>query len=207
MTVPPLPRRAVLTGLLAAPSVGLAQSAQAAIVTRVEAYLNAMTTFQARFLQIAQTGGSALGTALIWRPGRMRFDYDPPEPTLLVAADGQMMLLDRELKQPTIVPIGSTPLSVLLRNPIRLSGDVTVTQVEETGGFSRLTVQRTSAPAEGRITLVFATDPMELRQWVVVDTQARETRVTLSQIRTGMRFDAALFAMNDPRFLERETTR
>ncbi len=203
----PLPRRAVLAGLLATPSVAQPQPARAAIVARVETYLNAMTTLEARFLQIAQGGGSALGTAMIWRPGRMRFDYDAPEPTLLVAADGQMMLLDRELKQPTIVPIGSTPLSVLLRNPIRLSGDVAVTQVEETGGFSRLTVQRIGSPAEGRITLVFATEPMELRQWLVVDAQARETRVTLSQIRTGVRFDPALFAMNDPRFLERETTR
>ncbi|WP_431282590.1 LolA family protein [Humitalea sp. 24SJ18S-53] len=202
MTPIRLPRRALVAALCATPFVA---RAQANIVARVEAYLNAMTTFEARFLQIAQNGGSAMGTAMIWRPGRMRFDYDAPEPTLLVAANGQMMLLDRELKQPTIVPIGSTPLSVLLRNPIRLSGDVTLTGVEESGGFSRLTVNRTNSPAEGRITLVFATNPMELRQWLVVDAQARETRVTLTQIRTGVRFDPALFEMNDPRFLERET--
>ncbi len=198
---PALARRALVAAICGAPKLA---HAQAGVVARVETYLNAMTTFEARFLQIAQNGGAALGTAMIWRPGRMRFDYDAPEPTLLVAANGQMMLLDRELKQPTIVPIGSTPLSVLLRNPIRLSGDVTVSGIEEAGGFSRVTVQRTGSPAEGRITLVFATDPMELRQWLVVDAQARETRVTLTQIRTGVRFDPALFEMNDPRFLERE---
>jgi len=192
--------------LLVSPLSAQAQ-APAAIVARMEAYLNGLTTLQARFLQIAEAGGTATGTALIWRPGRMRFDYDPPEPTLLVASYGQMMLLDRQLRQPTIVPISSTPLSVLLREPIRLSGEVQVTDVQQEGGFMRATIQRARSPAEGSITLVFATDPMELRQWLVVDNQARRTRVTLSEIRTGGRFDPELFAINDPRFLERETAR
>ncbi|WP_245903381.1 LolA family protein [Humitalea rosea] len=199
-------RRTLL--LLAAPAL-LPQpaSAQAPVLARIEAYLNRLTTLEARFLQITEGGGTAMGTALIWRPGRMRFDYDPPEPTLLVAASGQMLLLDRQLRQPTIVPVGSTPLSVLLRDPIRLSGEIEVTGVEESGGFLRATIQRRGNPGEGRITLVFAAAPMELRQWLVVDNQARETRVTLSEIRTGGRFDPALFEINDPRFLEREIAR
>ena len=174
---------------------------------RIEAYFNGLTTLRARFLQLAQNGGTAQGTAYIWRPGRMRFDYDPPEPLLLIASDGQFYHMDRELGQPSIVPVSSTPLSFLLRRELRLSGDVTVTGVERSGGFLRATLYRTDSAAEGRLTLVFAEEPMELRQWLVVDAQGRQTRVTLSAIETGVRLDSRLFEFNDPRFPEWERDR
>ncbi len=176
--------------------------ADRAALARVEAYFNGMTTLRARFLQIAQGGGSAEGTAWIWRPGRMRFEYDPPEPTLLIAADGQFFHYDRQLRQPTVVPLSSTPLSVLLRNPLRLSGDITVAALERSGGLLRVTVHRTGQAAEGQIQLVLDEQPMALRQWVVLDPQGRSTRVTLSDARIGERFDPFLFAFNDPRFRE-----
>jgi len=185
----------------AVPSLALSEADRAAL-GRVEAYFNAMTTLRARFLQIAQGGGAAEGVAWIWRPGRMRFEYDPPEPTLLIAADGQFFHYDRQLRQPTVVPLSSTPLSVLLRNPLRLSGDITVAGLERAGGLLRVTVHRTGQAAEGSIQLILDEQPMVLRQWVVVDPQRRSTRVTLSQIQTGERFDAFLFAFNDPRFRE-----
>ncbi|WP_426954663.1 LolA family protein [Muricoccus radiodurans] len=202
LTLPAL----LLGGALGGPALAQAPSARdAADLRRVETYLNGLTTLRARFIQIAQNGATAQGTALIWRPGRMRFDYDPPEPLLLVANAGQFMHLDRELRQPSVVPISSTPLSFLLRENMRLSGDVTVTRVERQQGFLRVTLHRTEAPAEGQLTLVFAEDPIELRQWVVVDAQRRTTRVTLSAIETGVRLNRAAFEFNDPRFLDNET--
>ena len=171
-------------------------------LARVEAYLNALTTLRGRFLQITDNGAAAEGTAWIWRPGRMRFEYDPPEPLLLVADAGQFLMYDRDLRAPTTLLISQTPLAILLRREVRLSGDVTVTGIERSGGFLRVTMFRTSEPAEGRLTLVFQPEPMQLRQWAVVDGQRRETRVTLSRIETGLRFPAGLFQFNDPRFFE-----
>ncbi len=171
-------------------------------LARVEAYLNGLGTLRARFLQIAWNGASAEGTAWIWRPGRMRFEYDPPEPLLLVADAGQFLMYDRELRAPTTLPVGTTPLGVLLRREVRLSGDITVTAVQRDGGFLRVSLFRTREPAEGTLTLVFSADTLELRQWAVLDPQRRETRVTLSRIETGLRFPAGLFQFNDPRFFE-----
>ncbi len=196
-------RSLFLAPLLAAPSPAAAQAAaDRAAIQRVEAYFNTLTTLRARFLQADQRGGTAQGTAWIWRPSRMRFEYDPPEPTLLVAADGQFFHWDRELRQATVVPLSATPLGVLLRNPLRLEGDVTVARVERGGGFLSVTVFRTGNQAEGNITLVMDEEPMALRQWVVTDSQGRQTRVTLSDAQTGLRFDSQLFAFNDPRFRE-----
>ncbi|NDG47678.1 MAG: outer membrane lipoprotein carrier protein LolA [Rhodospirillales bacterium] len=197
-------RRTLLaaTPLLLTPGLALAQNLDRAALQRVEAYFNGMTTLRARFLQIAQNGSAAEGTAMIWRPNRMRFEYDPPEPTLLIAADGQFFHWDRELRQPTVVAVNATPLGVLLRNPLSLSGDVTVPAMERVGGLLRVTVFRTAAPGEGRITLILEENPMQLRQWEVLDAQNRITRVTLTRIETGIRFDPFLFAFNDPRFRE-----
>lgn len=201
-------RRSLLGAtLLLLPEAARAQAIDRQVLARVEAYLNGLTTLKARFLQVAQNGASAQGTAYIWRPGRMRFDYDPPEPLLLVASGGQIMMFDRELRQPTTVPASATPLGLLLRDPIRLSGDITVTATERRGGFLHVTLHRTSAPAEGRLTLTFEEQPLQLRQWTVVDAQARETRVTLYEIETGLRLDSRMFDFNDPRFMEQELQR
>lgn len=206
-------RRSLLAAPLFLASPALAQRAgppPAAALTardqadlaRVEAYLNSITTLRARFLQIAQNGASAEGTAWIWRPGRMRFEYDPPEPLLLVAYAGQFLMYDRELRAPTTLLVRQTPLAILLRERVQLSGDVTVTGMERSNGFLRVTMYRTSEPGEGLLTLVFNPDPIELRQWAVVDSQRRETRVSLFRVETGLRFPAGLFQFNDPRFFE-----
>ena len=75
-----------------APGAATLTDRDRADLARVEAYLNNLTTLRARFLQIAQSGAAAEGTAWIWRPGRMRFEYDPPEPLLLVAYAGQFLM-------------------------------------------------------------------------------------------------------------------
>lgn len=201
-------RRSLLGGAtlaaLSLPGLARAQAADRAAVQRIEAYLNALRTLRARFLQVSQVGAQATGTAWISRPGRMRFDYDPPEPLLLVASGGQVLMYDRELRSPTVVPASSTPLGLLLRDEIRLSGDVTVTGTERSGGFLRIGLHRTGAAAEGRLFLAFEESPMQLRQWAVIDAQGRETRVTLYEIDTTTRPDNRIFDFNAPGFLERE---
>jgi outer membrane lipoprotein-sorting protein len=171
-------------------------------IGRAEAWLNRLGSLKARFLQIAQNGTAAEGTAWIVRPGRMRFEYDPPEPLLLVASHGQFFYFDRQLKQATTLPLSATPLGILLRDDLRLSGDITVSRVERGGGLTRITLSRTGQAAEGRLTLVFGDDPVELKQWAVVDAQGQETRVSLFQAQFGGRFPSMLFDFNDPRFRE-----
>ncbi len=202
-------RRALLAAPLLLPIPALAQPQGVALSERdrrdiaaIEVYLNRMTTLRARFLQIAYNGASAQGWAYISRPGRMRFDYDPPEPLLLVADGNQFLLYDRELKAPTTLPTNATPLGLLLRPEIRLSGDVTISRVQRDGGFLRITLFRTNDPREGSLTLVFQPEPLELRQWAVVDAQGRETRVTLTQIETGLALNARMFQFNHPQFFE-----
>lgn len=191
----PAMRAAAATAPLAAPLT----PQDRADIARIEAYLNGLHTLKARFLQVAPDGATTSGTTWLDRPGRMRFQYDKPSPLLLVAGHGLFVFYDRELKQITNIPLGSTPLGLLLRDHLTLSGDVTVTGIERLPGQIQVTLVRTASPGDGSLTLVFADNPLALRQWAVVDGQRQETRVTLFDVQVGGNFDSDMFSLVDPK--------
>ncbi|HVZ06949.1 LolA family protein [Rhodopila sp.] len=171
---------------------------QQADIARVEAYLNGIKTLQAHFFQVAGDGGTSQGTAWLERPGRMRFQYDPPAPYLLIASHGVLTFNDASLQQTSNIPLSRTPLGILLADKVTLTGAVTVTDIQRLPGQLQLTLVRTDSPGDGSLTLIFSDQPLVLRQWVVIDAQRRETHVTLSDIRLGGSFDPALFEQLAP---------
>ena len=191
-------RRTALLSLLAGITPGLTLAAarspeEAADVARVEAYLNGLKSLKAKFMQVAPDGSITQGLAWVQRPGRMRFQYDPPAPFLLVASRGLLVFNDTYLKQTSNIPLSRTPLGILLADTVRLSGDVTVTRIERLPGQLQIGLVRTETPGEGTLTLIFADTPLVLRQWVVLDAQRQETHVTLLEMELGGNFDQKLF--------------
>lgn len=170
-------------------------------VERVESYLNQVTTLKARFLQIAPNGGQAEGTAFVSRPGRLRLQYDPPSP-LLVVADGTFLIVhDRELGEPSYIPLDSTPAGILVRENVQLDGkDVTVTRVTRSPGVLNVTLVESDDPGQGELTLVFSEKPFALRQWRVLDAQGNTTTVSLYEAQSGMILDPQLFRFKPPGF-------
>lgn len=168
---------------------------------RIETYLDSLRTLKARFLQVAPNGSVSQGTVWLERPGRMRFQYDPPSPLLLVAGHGLVVFNDKSLNQTSNIPISKTPLGILLADHVRLQGDVTVTDMQRLPGQLQVSLVRTASPGDGTLTLVFADNPLTLKQWTVLDAQRQETRVTLFNAQTGGSFDPKLFEFIDPRFL------
>lgn len=194
---------ALLAGVLPAAAQPVTLTAQdRADITRVEAYLNATKALHSRFKQIAPNGGISEGQAWLVRPGRLRFQYDPPSPFLLVGGHGLLVFYDAQLKQTTNIPLGSTPLGLLLQDNLRLSGDVTVTSIARQPGQIQVGIIRTKTPQDGQLTLVFADNPLALRQWTVIDNQRKETRVTLYDVQLGGSFDEKLFTFIDPKFFQ-----
>ncbi len=160
---------------------------------RIQDYLDNLRALKARFLQVASNGAVSRGTAWLERPGRMRFEYDPPSPYLLVAGHGLLVFHDSSLQQTTNIPLSRTPLGILLANRVNLSGDVTVTGMQHLPGQVQVTLVRTDSPGEGSLTLVFSDNPLALRQWTVVDAQRQATRVTLYDVKRGGTFNQDLF--------------
>ena len=177
--------------LLPVPAV--AQQVQAAAlsaqdqadVRRVEAYLNSVRAMHANFLQVAPDGGISSGQAWLVRPGRMRFQYNPPAPFLLVAGHGLLVFNDSSLNQTSNIPLSSTPLGLLLQDNLRLSGDVTIVEFARAPGQLQVGLVRTRTPQDGVLTLIFADNPLVLRQWTVLDQQRHLTRVTFTDEQFG----------------------
>lgn len=200
-------RRALLLAPFVLPLAAHAQARaltaqDRADIARVETYLNSIKTLRARFLQVAPDGSTSEGQAWLQRPGRMRFQYDPPAPFLLVGGHGLLVFHDSELKQTSNIPLGQTPLGLLLQDNLRLAGDVTVSRVTHLPGQLQISLYRTATPQDGTLTLIFADNPLVLRSWVVTDAQRRDTTVTLYNAQLGGTFDQKLFEFIDPRFFQ-----
>jgi outer membrane lipoprotein-sorting protein len=173
-------------------------AADRSLISQIETYLNGLTSLTANFLQVAADGSTRTGKAWLQRPGKMRFEYDPPDPELMVAGFGLLVYHDPALDQTTNIPLSATPLGILLAQHVVLSGDVTVTDIQQNPGEIDLTLIRTGKAAAGSLTLVFGTDPLELRQWKIVDAQDRETHVSLYDIAPGGPFPDSLFTYQGP---------
>jgi outer membrane lipoprotein-sorting protein len=188
-----------IAGLWAMTGVAAAQmtAQDQADIARVEAYLNNIRSLKARFVQTGSDGSSASGVALMQRPGKMRFQYDPPTPFLLVANYGFLTFYDSQLNQTSHIPLSRTPLSILLSDRVTLSGAVLVTNITRYPGQLQLSMVRAASPGEGTLTLIFADNPLALRQWIVRDAQGKETRVAFTNVDLGASIDGRAFEHQD----------
>lgn len=163
-------------------------------LARVEAYLNGIDTLQARFQQFSAQGGVVFGDIYIDRPGRMRVEYEPPVPVVLIADGILVSYHDTELDQLSQVPLSSTPAWFLLRKNISLTEGITITNLETKPGALRITMYQTKEPEAGSVDLIFADQPLELRQWKIIDPAGKEVRIGLFDVRLGGDLPNELFA-------------
>ena len=182
----------------AAPPAAVALTPQDnADLQRIAGYLNSIRTMYAKFRQVAAGGGIATGQLWMARPGRMRFEYDPPTQILLLADMFYVYYIDKELIQMSKVGLKSTPAWLLLRDPITFN-DLIVTRFERAANTVRVTVVEKTEPDNGSLTMVFSDNPLALRQWSIVDQQRKTTTVSLYDERFGMALDPKLFVYQDP---------
>lgn len=187
-----------LVGLPAAAAGPALSARDRADIARIEAYLNALRTVRADFVQSASNGGVAEGKLYIRRPGRLRLDYAPPT-KLQIFADGFWLIyVDGELEQANHIPLKSTPARILVDDDIRLSGDVTVTGVERRGQTIRVRIIETDDADAGTLVLTFGDRPLVLRQWSVIDAQGVTTRVALINAEFNVSIDNEVFRVNVP---------
>jgi outer membrane lipoprotein-sorting protein len=163
-------------------------------LAEISAYLNGITTAETGFTQVNADGSRATGTLYIRRPGRARFEYAPPEKSLVMAGGGQVAIFDARSNQPPEqYPLKRTPLNLILARNVDLTKAKMVVGHGEVDGTTRIIAQDPENPDYGTIELVFSHDPVALREWIITDDTGAETRVVLDDFRTGMKLSAFLF--------------
>ncbi len=167
--------------LLAAP--GWAEKLPLAEISN---YLNMLRTAEGEFTQINDDGTISTGDIIIKRPGRMRFEYNEPDETLVIAASGEVVIVDKRSNQlPEVYPLRRTPLSIILARTVDLGREAMVTGHTFDGTATVVEAQDPERPEIGRIQMLFTADPVELRQWVIKDGDGFTTTVILGALTTG----------------------
>ena len=162
-----------------------ARAQDARDLARISAYLNSLQTATGAFVQIAPTGEVSDGKFFISRPGKIRFEYTPPNPTLVVSDGTWVVVFDLRSCSQQTAPLSQTPLNLLLKDRVNLRTEGAVTKVESSDGQMKVTAIDPGAPNQGSITMVFSENPLELRQWIITDAEGQTTTVALSEVRRG----------------------
>lgn len=177
--------------VLASAAPALAEKLPLSAISR---YLNGMQTAQAPFTQINDDGSLSTGTLYIKRPGRVRFEYDPPEKAVVVAGGGAVVIFDPKSNvEPETYPLSRTPLSIILASNVDLDRANMVTGHGFDGTATVVTAQDPENPEYGNIQLMFTDDPVELRKWVITDGGGGQTTVVLQSLETGKALSDILF--------------
>ena len=191
-------RRLFLATLLPAALMAsaLPAAAEKLSLPALSQYLNGLKTATGEFTQINDDGTISTGKIIIKRPGRVRFEYNPPDKTLVVSNGSTVGILDGKSNEPPQgYPLNRTPLSIILARNVDLSRARMVVGHTSDGKTTTVRAQDPKNPEYGSIDLVFTGSPVQLRQWVINDGSGSRTTVILGDLKRGGNYPQSLFEM------------
>jgi len=196
----------VLCGGLAAPAGAAYRITpqDRADIARIEQYLNKVESIRSKFVQLSTGGRFAEGTIYIERPKRLRLQYKKPSNIQVYANGNWLAHVDTDLEAVWHVPLKTTPAAFLVRDKIKLSGDITVQRVIRDARTISVSLVQTAEPDAGRFVLTFSDAPLALRKWTVTDVQGVSTTVTLVAPAFNVAIPRDVFVFDETKF-EQET--
>ena len=169
---------------------------QAASINAISDYINSFKTIQGEFSQISPKGNLSRGVFYIQKPSKMRFEYAPPNPFLIVA-DGKWLTIKNVKKEKgDQFPLSQTPLRLVLGNNIDILKDTNILDFSEQDGITSVTLEdKESTLGNGQLMLVYDKTRNALQQWVVIAGKGRRPTVSLENIVEGVKPDPKLFVV------------
>jgi outer membrane lipoprotein-sorting protein len=173
-------------------------------VEEISTYFNSFKTLQGEFTQVSPQGRVSAGVFFLSKPGRLRFEYAPPNPFLVVSDGSWVVIENRKQKTTDQYPLAATPLKLLLAEDIDLLEQAEIKSVETNEGVSTIAVEDRNKLIPGRLVLVFDNNRKELSQWIVEDARGKRTTISLANLETGGDPDPSLFVV---KVAKRKSTR
>src|SRR5579862_8723077 len=170
---------------------------QRALLDRVSLYLSSVQTMVGNFVQIGPDGGRTEGNFYIQKPGKVRFQYNPPTPIDIIADGSSVVVRDRNLATQDLYPLSQTPLRYLLADRIDLLRDTDVVSVSADDTFVTVVIQeKQMVVGTSRLMIVFDAKDLALKQWTVTDPQGLDTTVAVYNLDVTKKPDPNLFVIN-----------
>jgi outer membrane lipoprotein-sorting protein len=173
---------------------------QRALAAKMSAYLSAINTLSGNFVQVGANGSKATGDFMIQKPGKVRFQYDPPTPIDVVADGTTLAVRDHKLATQDVIPLSQTPLRYLLSDRIDLLSDTNVVSISADDVFATVTIEEKQVVGTNRLTLMFGAKDMQLKQWTITDPQGYDTTVAVYNLNTAKKPDPDMFKIDFTQF-------
>lgn len=159
-------------------------------------YINSLKVAETTFQQLNADGSVSSGKLFLKRPGRMRFEYDAPDKSLVLASASTVAIFDdKSNNPPEQYPLKRTPLNLILGAKVDLTRAKMVVGHEEIDGATVVIAQDPEHPEYGSIALYFAAGP-QLVQWVITDDLGQPTTVQLGALQPKDDYPPSLFAID-----------
>ncbi len=179
------------------PQASAFDAKQRALLDRISLYLSSVQTLVGNFVQIGPDGARTEGNFYIQKPGKVRFQYNPPSPIEIVADGSSVMVRDRRLATQDLYMLSQTPLRYLLADRIDLLHDTDVVSVNADDTFVSVTIEEKQlAVGTSRLLIMFDAKNLTLKQWTVTDPQGFDTTVAVYNLDTAKKPDPNLFVIN-----------
>jgi outer membrane lipoprotein-sorting protein len=162
---------------------------QQAALDKVSQWLNGIHTLKSGFIQLGPEGQLDRGEFLLAKPGKLRFEFEPPNPTLIVATGGKIYVKNNRLNTVESYSTSDVPLDLLLNDNVNLKANKAITAVDIQNDALVVHARTSTNRQQGNIQLVFSYPEIELRQWSVKDNQGGTTMVALHNPETGVSLD------------------
>ena len=165
------------------------------LLDQLENYLNQLNNISSQFIQSSTNGSEETGKILISKPGKLRIEYKKSK-ELLIVADGKWLhYFDIELNEIQSVIIEKSPAWILLKKNINLKNDFNISKLEKKSGKITLTLVDKNIENIEKVELIFSSNPIKLKKWVVTDSQEIETTIALLNIITKKKFRPKTFEL------------
>ena len=170
---------------------------QRALASKVSNYLSSITILTGNFVQIGPDGRRTTGELYIQKPGKVRFEYDPPSPIDIVADGQSVAVLDRKLGTQDVYQLSQTPLRYLLADRIDVLRDTDVVSVTSDDTFVTVVIEEKQlVVGTSRLMIMFDAKDLALKQWTVTDPQGLDTTVAVFNLDATKKPDPNLFVIN-----------
>ena len=169
---------------------------QQTAVNAISDYLNSFKTLQGEFTQISPKGNMSQGVFYISKPGKMRFEYAPPNPFLIVSDGTWLTIKNVKKEKGDQFPLSQTPLRLVLGDKVDIANDTNIIDFQNQDGMTTVTVEdKKNTLGNGQLTLVYDQARKALQQWIVTDGKGRKTTVSLENLQAGIEPDPKLFVV------------
>jgi len=163
---------------------------------KLSEYLTNLKFLKATFLQVNSDGSKSSGSILVKRPGRMRFDYDKPDNTLVLVAAGALAIFDpKGDNEPMTYPVRNNPISLLLKSEIDLINSGMVSNYKKDLEEAVLTIKDPTKPKRGSVELLFLGAQPELKKFTVKNENGTSTSIALEDIEYPKNINDTLFSI------------